>query len=167
MPLHSFHTPPFSTYPQSKAGLTDTMSLLTHEDHITVKEFASVPSLADLPEIQQEAGSNSNLSSLQEQQDTGASLDLAEGCFLTKSVKYTHQLVYWINAVHSGDPREVVSRKQIGGYFPQLLSVISFRNMSLNMTYELYHTSTSVLMTNVTLPIVSLKIVLGTTLSDL
>ena len=81
------------------------MSLLTHEPRITVKAFPSVPSLADLPEIQQEHGSISDVSSLQ---GSIGGLDLAEGCFLTKSLKYTHSLVHWINAVHSG--REVVSK---------------------------------------------------------
>lgn len=88
-----------------------TMSLLTREGRITLKAFASVPPLADLPEIQQAPGSVSNLSSIQSADDR---IDLAEGCILTKSVKYTHQLVHWVNAVHSGDPGDVVSRKLIG-----------------------------------------------------
>jgi hypothetical protein len=85
------------------------MSLLTHEGRITVKAFASVPSLADLPEIQQE-GSVSNISSFQ---GTFGGIDLAEGCILTKSVKYTHQLVQWVKGVCRGHPREVVSGKLI------------------------------------------------------
>jgi hypothetical protein len=84
------------------------MSLLTREGRITVKAFASVPALVDLPEIQQAPGSVSDVSSLQ---GTGGAIDLAEGCILTKSVKYTHQLVHWVDAVCSGDPGEIVSRK--------------------------------------------------------
>jgi hypothetical protein len=87
------------------------MSLLTHEDRITFKTFASVPTLVDLPEIRQQPSTVSNVSSLQGPDN---SLNLAEGCFLTKSVKYTHQLVHWVNAVHGGDPKEVVRRKLIG-----------------------------------------------------
>jgi hypothetical protein len=108
-----------------------TMSLLTREGRITVKAFASVPALADLPEIQQEPGSVSNISSFQ---GTSGYIDLAEGCILTKSIKYTHQLTHWVNAAHSGDPKEVISRRLIGDYSPQLLSAISFRRISLNST---------------------------------
>jgi hypothetical protein len=102
-----------------------------HEDRITVKAFASVPTLADLPEIQQQPGSVSNISSFQ---GTGGGIDLGEGCILTKSVKYTHQLAHWVNAAHGGDPSDVVSRKLIGDYSQQLLNTISFRNMLLNLT---------------------------------
>jgi hypothetical protein len=85
------------------------MSMLTREGRITVRAFAfaAVPALADLPEIEQEPGSVSNLSSLR---GAACRVDLAEGCILTKSVKYTHQPIYWVNAVCSGDPGEVVSR---------------------------------------------------------
>jgi hypothetical protein len=86
------------------------MSLLTHEGRITVKPFAQVPALGNLSEIQQAPGIVTNVSSLS---GTDASIDLAEGCILTKSVKYTHQLIHWVNVVHSGDPKEVVSRKLI------------------------------------------------------
>jgi hypothetical protein len=82
------------------------MSRLTHEGRITVKAFASVPALAGLPEIWQQPGSVSNISSLSGL-DTTSMINLAEGCMLTKSVKYTHQLTYWMNAI--GDPIEVVS----------------------------------------------------------
>jgi hypothetical protein len=87
------------------------MSLLTREGRITFKTFALVTTLANLPEIQQQPGTVSNISSLQGADNR---IDLAEGCILTKSVKYTHQLAHWVNAVHSGDPKEVVSRKLIG-----------------------------------------------------
>jgi len=87
------------------------MSLITHEGRITVKTFAAAHTLADLPEIEQHPCSVSDISSVQVD---GGSIDLAEGCLLTKSVKYTHQLVHWVNAARSGDSREVVSRKLIG-----------------------------------------------------
>jgi hypothetical protein len=106
------------------------MTLLTREGRITFKTFASVPTLVDLPEIQQQPGTVSNISSLQ---GTDDSIDLAEGCILTKSVKYTHQLAHWVNAVHSGDPREVVSRKLIGFIHHNCL-ILSFRSISLNLT---------------------------------
>lgn len=87
------------------------MSLLTRQGRFTVKAFASVPALADLPEIQQEPCSASDISSFQS--TFGSIIDLNEGCILTKSVKYTHQLIHWVNAAHDGDPIEVVSRKLI------------------------------------------------------
>jgi hypothetical protein len=106
----------------AKADLTDsTMSLLTRKGHVTVRAFAVVPTLADLqfPEIQQEPGSVSNVSSFR---GADGHVDLAEGCVLTKWVKHTHQVVHWVNAVCSGDTIEVVSRKLIGVYSPQLLN---------------------------------------------
>jgi hypothetical protein len=93
------------------------MSLLTREGRISVKAFAAVPTLADLPKIQQEPCSVSDVSSFRRAEGL---VDLAEGCFLTKSVKYTHQLVHWVNAARSEDPDElVVSEKLIGDYLPQ------------------------------------------------
>ena len=76
------------------------MSFVTQQGHFTVKEFASVPPLLGHPAIQR---ARANVSSL----------DLAEGCLVTKTVKYTHQLVHWINAVHNGDPTDVVSTRFI------------------------------------------------------
>jgi hypothetical protein len=114
----SFHSLPLVHL----AGLSDVLFTMSCEGHIT---FASVPALANLPEIQQQPGSVSKILS--------PSIDLEEGCFLTKSVKYTHQLTHWVNVVHSGDPKELVSRKLIGDYSPQLLNVISFRNVLLNL----------------------------------
>ena len=121
------------------------MSMFTREGRITFKTFASVPTLADLPEIQQQLGSVSNVSSLRGPDNYG--IDLAEGYVLTNSVKYTHQLVHWVHPVHSGDPREVVSRKLIGAYSPQLLfqehfiefdlKIIPFRSFSLDDPFNL------------------------------
>ena len=104
------------------------LPVLTHEHHITVKTFASVPALGDLPEIQQ-PGSVSKLSPLP---GTG-SIDLAEGCILTKSVKYTHQLTHWVNS-DSGNSSEIVSRQLIGVIYYNLLNAMSFRRILWNMT---------------------------------
>jgi hypothetical protein len=91
---------------------------VTRKGHVKVRAFAAVPTLADLPEILQEPGSASNVSSFR---GADGRVDLAEGYILTKSVKYTHRVVHWVNAVCSGDPVEAVSRKLIGVYSPQLL----------------------------------------------
>jgi hypothetical protein len=82
------------------------MSLVTRQGCITVKKFAAVPALLDLDEIQRQPASVSQVSSFRGADDV---VDLAEGCMLTKSVKYTHQLAHWINAVRGGDSSEVVS----------------------------------------------------------
>ncbi len=86
------------------------MSLLTPEGRITVRPFAWVPPLADLHEIQQEPCSISDVSSVSV---TDGCIDLAEGCMLTKSINYTHQLIHWVNPVCSGDAEKLVSRKWI------------------------------------------------------
>jgi hypothetical protein len=90
------------------------MSLLTPERPITVKPFSVVPALAGLPEIEQEPGSLAahNTSS---RRVAGNGVDLAEGCIVTKSIKYTHRLTHWVSAVRL-DPtkaREIVSKKLI------------------------------------------------------
>jgi hypothetical protein len=89
------------------------MSLLTHKGRITVKPLAQVASLGNLAEIQQAPVIVTNVSS---QSGTDVNIDLAEGCILTKSVKYKHQLIHWVNAIHGGDSTEVVSRKLIKDY---------------------------------------------------
>ena len=71
---------------------------------------------------------------------------------LTKSVKYTHQLAHWVNAVRTGDPGEVVS----SSYYSHLLAderpsqedlinrlkIISYRDFSIddpcNLAYRMY-----------------------------
>ena len=83
------------------------MSLLTNEHRLSVKPFAAVPALLDLPEIQREPASVSNVSSRLSTMCGG--VDLEEGCLLTKSVRYTHQVAHIINAVRSGDPQPIVS----------------------------------------------------------
>lgn len=82
------------------------MSLLTQSGHISVKPFAKVPALGDLPEIQPAEGSVSNVSP---RPGINGGVDLAEGCIITRSIKYTHQLAHWVNAVRNGDPTEIVS----------------------------------------------------------
>ena|SRR5258707_5578492 len=73
-----------------------------------VKPFAKVPALGGLPEIQPARATVSGVSSRRGVEgDPG--VDLAEGCIVTKTIKYTHQLVHWVNAVRSGDPKDVVS----------------------------------------------------------
>jgi hypothetical protein len=81
------------------------MTLLKKAQRISVPQFASVPSLEDLPAIQRAPASISDVSTR-----IGVDvLDLAEGCMVTKYVKYTHQLAYWIDVVDKGDPSVVVS----------------------------------------------------------
>ncbi len=82
------------------------MSFLTKDRHITVRPFAKVPALGDLPEIRHALRTVVSSSS---RHRADGSVDLAEGCLLTKTVKYTHQLAHWVNAIRSGDPKEVVS----------------------------------------------------------
>lgn len=89
------------------------MSLITKYSRISVKPFAAVPALGDLPEIQRPSATVSNLSSAR---GIGEGVDLAEGCILTKSIKFTHQLAHWVNAVRGGDARAVVSRYLTWGY---------------------------------------------------
>lgn len=93
------------------------MSLL-HQGRITVKPFAKVPPLAvaNLPQILPAQGSISNVSS-----HHGAELEegvnLAEGCLMTKTIKYTHRLTHLINAVGNEDPEgsdPIASIKFIG-----------------------------------------------------
>ena len=84
------------------------MSLFTKEHRLSVKPFAAIPALLDLPEIQREPASVSNLSS---HSSMCGSVDLEEGCLITKSVKYTHRLAHMVNAVCSWDPQPVVSQK--------------------------------------------------------
>lgn len=80
------------------------MSLLTKEHRLSVKPFAAVPALLDLPEIKRGA-SASNVSSCLS--SMGGSVDLEEGCLITKSVKYAHRLAYMVNAAHSGDAKPI------------------------------------------------------------
>jgi len=84
--------------------------IITPENRLTVKNFASVPSVLGLPAIVREPGSVSSSSSCRA---VGGVIDIDEGCMLTKSVMYTHQLAHWVNAVRSGDSSAVVSTEFI------------------------------------------------------
>ncbi|KAF8344504.1 hypothetical protein F5887DRAFT_1075330 [Amanita rubescens] len=78
------------------------MSIITKDHHLSVKPFAAVPAVLDLPEIQCEPASVSNISS---RSSMRGNVDLEEGCLITKSVKYAHHLAHMVNAVRSGDPQ--------------------------------------------------------------
>src|SRR5688572_19401664 len=95
------------------------MSLLTKDHRLSVKRFAAIPALLDLPAIEQPPGSVSDVSS----REFEGGVDLSEGCLVTKRVGYTHQLIHWVNPIHEGDPCEVVSKHFIQKYQVQLLIV--------------------------------------------
>jgi hypothetical protein len=88
------------------------MSLLSRHGRLTVKPFAKVPPLDSLPAIYRALPSVSNVSSRRGIED---SVDLAEGCLVTKTIKYTHQLVHWVSAVRHEDPEPIASIKFILG----------------------------------------------------
>jgi hypothetical protein len=87
------------------------MSLITKQDRISVRQFAPVPALVGLPEITRSAQPLSTSTSLQGPEcELEVDLELEEGCMVTKLVKYTHRVVYFIKNTSKGDPVEVVSR---------------------------------------------------------
>ena len=86
------------------------MSLLTVEHRLSLKPFAVVPALLDLPEIECDRGSVSNVSKSSCLSSMHDSVNLEEGCLITKSVKYTHRLAHIVKAV-SGNPQPVVSQE--------------------------------------------------------
>ena len=88
------------------------MFLVTPEGRFTAKKFAAVPPLLDQPAIQRPSPTVSNVSSLH---GLDGGVDQAEGCLITKTVKYTHQLAHWVNAVRNGDPTEIASAQFILG----------------------------------------------------
>ncbi|KAF5373278.1 hypothetical protein D9615_007399 [Tricholomella constricta] len=120
-----------------------TMSLLTEEGHLSVKPYAFVPAVLNLPEIKRAQGSVSNVSSRSSHRGPGGGVDLTEGCMLTKSVKYTHQLSQFISAIHRGDPQPV--EDVIGKLY-----IVPYDNFTLddrcNLTYleSFVHTSLDV-----------------------
>lgn len=89
------------------------MSLVKKNERISVKQFAAVPPLLDLPAIQRGPASVSDVSCSRGPGD-GAHVDLAEGCIVTKSVRYTNQLTHIINRVRCGDLSDVVSERAMG-----------------------------------------------------
>ncbi|KAM6495239.1 hypothetical protein JOM56_009862 [Amanita muscaria] len=88
------------------------MALLNTDDRISVKKFASIPALIHLglPEVKREPISLSGASS---RSSAGSSehydIALEEGCMITKSVRYTHEVIHWVNVAHSSDPAPVVT----------------------------------------------------------
>ena len=98
------------------------VDMLTKEGHLSVKPCAFVPAVLNLPEIKRAPRSVSNVSLPSSHRGPGGGVDLTEGCMLTKSVKYTHQLSHFISAIHKGDPQPAVSRKFTRTY-PQLLTL--------------------------------------------
>ena len=60
------------------------------------------------------------------------SVDLEEGCLVTKSMKYAHKLAHMVNAVHSGDPQPVVSEK-FQEIPPQVLKLFSLQQDLLEL----------------------------------
>lgn len=90
------------------------MSLITRDNRITVKQCAYIPAIGDLPSIKRAPPSVSNASSRSGSRGIGAGVKLMEGCMVTKTIKYTHQLAYFVSAVRSGGPTPVVSRNSSG-----------------------------------------------------
>ncbi len=106
------------------------MSLLTEEYRLSVKPFAAVPALLDLPEIRRGPASVSNVSS--RLSSMRGSVNLEEGCLITKSVKYTHQPAHMVNAVRSGDPQPIVSQN-FQEIPPQVLKLFSLQQDLLEL----------------------------------
>ena len=96
------------------------MSLLMKDGRISSKPFAAVPALLNVPAIIRSGSSVSNVSSFR---GIGGGADLAEGCFVTKSIRYSHQLAHMLGAVRKRDPKPVVSR--------DIISVTSLNLFSL------------------------------------
>ncbi len=89
------------------------MSFVTPGRRISVKPFAKVPALEtfNLPAILRGDGSSvRDVSSLRGSVNEG--VDLNEGCLVTKTIRLSHQLVHWVNAVRkpNGDRDAVVRR---------------------------------------------------------
>lgn len=66
--------------------------------------------LDSLPAIHRPLPSVSNVSSRRGIED---GVDLAEGCLVTKTIKYAHQLTHWINAVQNDDDPELIASIKI------------------------------------------------------
>jgi len=98
------------------------MSLINRNHRLSVKRFAAVPPLLNLPPIQRGDASVSALSS----QSMRAGVNLEEGCIITHYVKYTHQLAHMINAVRSHDPEPFETLIEF------VLKVIPYTGFSLN-----------------------------------
>ncbi|KIL65240.1 hypothetical protein M378DRAFT_178411 [Amanita muscaria Koide BX008] len=69
------------------------------------KKFASIPALIDLPEVKRTPISISGASSHSSARSSEYyNIALEEGCMITKSIRYTHQLIHWVNVAPSLDP---------------------------------------------------------------
>jgi hypothetical protein len=79
------------------------MSMLTKSERITVERFARVPQMLDPSPIERQPPSMSDVSSVQ-----GKS-DFSESCLLTRSLKHTHEPIYWVDAAE--DEFDVMVRK--------------------------------------------------------
>lgn len=88
------------------------MSPISSRGRLSVRPFASVPSLADLPPIQRAQASVSDASSLP---GVEGCIDLSEGCFVTKTTKYIHLLTHWVDATRDEDIELVVCFNLIEG----------------------------------------------------
>ena len=82
------------------------MSLITAEYHLSVKPFAAVPALLNLPEIICGPATVSNVSCFSSMRSS--SVNLMEGCLTTKSVKYAHQLAHIVMSEFSNLASEPV-----------------------------------------------------------
>ncbi|RDB28945.1 hypothetical protein Hypma_016031 [Hypsizygus marmoreus] len=84
------------------------MSLITKQNRVSTKPFATIPSLLQLPAISRPpaSASGSDVSS-RLGPDEFRDIDLSEGCLVTKTVKYTHRLIAWVDCGCSGDTTAV------------------------------------------------------------
>ena len=83
------------------------MTLFTRNSRLTVKPFAAVPKILELG-LEAIVWPTSTISSRLSNHGEEHSVPRIEGCLITKTVKYTHQLTHWINTIKSGDPVEVL-----------------------------------------------------------
>jgi hypothetical protein len=111
------------------------MSKLSKAGRITVKPFAAVPEIPILnfPAIVRGLPSVSNVSA--ECGIAGNEVSLEEGCLITKTIKYTHQLAHWVNAVRNGDERFIVSALNRPSAFSLSgRSILSRRTLASSLT---------------------------------
>ena len=83
------------------------MALVSKKGFITTNNFAAFPSMStlNLETLEINDGSTPKASAASRFALAGTQdiLPIVEGCFITKTVKYTHELVNWINAEQSPD----------------------------------------------------------------
>ncbi len=88
------------------------MSFVT-KGRLSVNRFAKVPALGKVnlpPILRDDSSSAGDVSSLRGSVNEG--VDLTEGCLVTKTIRYSHQLAHWVNTARkqSGNPEAVVRR---------------------------------------------------------